>query len=270
MEMVIPVTLGRIFATRWASSSHASGWREHLIRSGTSDASRSLLTFFSGLIMTGALLLTGSRAGLLSFLGSMLVIAFLLVTRRVGGKGRWKPLASFVAVGFAVALWLNAGRVLKTFAILWVGTNDLSTQGRLHIWQDTLRLGRDYCWSGTGLNTFAWAFPRYKSLLLEQSLFVYTENDYLQAFAEGGLPLVAVLALALLRGGAQLRNGWSERQRPYERGMGLGLLGGLAAILIHSAGDFNLHITANAILFVLLLGLATRVLVFGCSREPSP
>ena len=77
--------------------------------------------------------------------------------------------------------------------------------------------------------------------------------------------MVTCLALALLWGGAQLLTRWSESERPFERGLGLGLLGGIAALLIHSAGDFNLHITANAMLFVVLLGLATRVLIIDCS-----
>ena len=80
--------------------------------------------------------------------------------------------------------------------------------------------------------------------------------------------MVTFLALALLWGGTQLLERCSESERPFERGLGLGFLGGIAALLIHSAGDFNLHITANVILFVLLLGLAARVLIIGCSREP--
>jgi len=43
-----------------------------------------------------------------------------------------------------------------------------------------------------------------------------------------------------------------------------------AFFLAHSAGDFNLHIMANVILFVLRLALANRVLIFGGSREPPP
>jgi O-antigen ligase len=196
----------------------------------------------------------------------MLVVSLLLSVRPFRRKRWWGLATLFVVLGFAFALWLNADKVLKTFAILWHRSDDLSAQARLLVWQDTLRLGRDYPWTGTGLNTFSWAFLLYQRPQRGQLFYTHAENDYLQAFAEGGLLLVTFLALALLWGGAQLLNRWSESERPFERGLGLGLLGGIAALLIHSAGDFNMHITANAMLFVLLLGLATRVLIIGCSR----
>ena len=41
-------------------------------------------------------------------------------------------------------------------------------------------------------------------------------------------------------------------------------------MLLHSASDFNLHIMANAMLFVILLALACRVLLFGCLRVAAP
>ncbi len=207
-----------------------------------------------------ALLLTGSRAGLFSFFCSMLFIAFLLSVRRLRSRRLWGMLASFVGLGLTYALWLNPDRVLQTFAILWLGTDDPSFHGRILVWQDTLRLGHDFRWSGTGLDTYIWAFPLYKQPLIGQAVYDYAHNDYLQAFAEGGLPLVTILALALLWGGTQLLNAWSQHDGSHPRGMGLGLLAGLVAMLVHSGYDFNLHILANAILFVLLSALASRVL----------
>ena len=268
MEMVIPLFLGHLFVTRQSWSSHASGWRDRLLRWGTPEATRSLLAFFGGLVIVAALLLSGSRAGLFSFFGSMLFVA-LLANRRGNSKRRWAILALFMGLGFAYALWLKADDVLKTFAILWLGTDDPSAGERLLVWKDTLHLGRDYLWGGTGLNTFSWAFPLYKSPLSRQVLYTHAENDYVQAFAEGGLPFIGLLALTLAWGGAQLLTGWMKNQRSYERGLGLGLLAGLVALLFHSVVDFNLHIMANAILFVILLALATRVLVFGCPQAPA-
>jgi len=264
LEMVIPLCLGRIVETRRNKSSGVTGWRDRLLQWRTPEANRALLVFFGGLIVVAALLLSGSRAGLFSFLGSMLFMA-LLSGRRRQSKRWWAPLALFVALGFAYAVWLKVDDVMKTFAILWVGTDDPSASWRLLVWKDTLRLGRAFLWTGTGLNTFSWAFPLYQSPLTGQGHFTHAENDYLQAFAEGGLPFIGFLALALIWGGAQLLTGWSDSQRSHARGLGLGLLAGLVALLLHSLADFNLHIMANAILFVLLLALATRVLVFGTS-----
>jgi len=268
MEMVIPLFLGYLFAKERDRYTGVSGWRDRLLRWGTPEASRLLLIYFGGLIMVAALLLTGSRAGLFSFLGSMLVVSLLLSVRRFRRKRWWGILALFVALGFAYALWLNSEKVLQTFAILRLGTDDSAAHFRLLVWQDTLRLGREYPWTGTGLNTFSWACPPYQRPMWGQRHYTHAENDYLQAFAEGGLPFIALLALTLVWGGAQLLSGWSRSQGSHERGLGLGLLGGLVALLLHSVSDFNLHIMANAMLFVLLLALATRLLIFGCAEPP--
>jgi len=268
MEMVIPLSLGYLFAKERDRYTGASGWRDRLLRWGTPEASRLLLIYFGGLIMVAALLLTGSRAGLFSFLGSMLVVSLLLSIRRFRRKRWWGILALFVALGFAYALWLYAEKVLQTFASIRLGTDNPAAHFRLLVWQDTLRLGREYPWTGTGFNTFSWAFPLYKRPMWGNLHYTHTENDYLQAFAEGGLPFIALLVLTLVWGGAQLLSGWSRSQGSHARGLGLGLLGGLVALLLHSVSDFNLHIMANAILFVLLLALACRVLIFGCAEPP--
>ena len=155
MEMVIPLSLGYLFAKERDRYTAASGWRDRLLRWGTPEASRALLIFFGGLIMVAALLFTGSRAGLFSFLGSMLVMALLLFTRRAGGKRRWGLLAAFVALGFAFALWLNAGKVMKTFAILWVGRG--ISRPRLGSSSDGIRCAS--AWTTLGPGPVSTPFP---------------------------------------------------------------------------------------------------------------
>lgn len=262
MEMVIPLTIGYIVANRRPISDGAEGWRSRLLQWGTPQASRSLLAFFGGLIMFVALLLTGSRAGFLSFFCSILFMGFLLSARRMHSKWLWGMLIALVVLGLAWGMWLSPDKVLRIFATLWRGTDDPSLQGRILVWQDTLRMGHDFLWIGTGLDTYIWVYPLYKQPLVGQVVYDYAHNDYLQAYAEGGLPLVAVFVVALLWGGTQLLNGWSQHERPHARGLGLGLLAGVVAMLVHSIYDFNLHILANTILFVLLLALASRILLF--------
>lgn len=260
MEMVIPLTIGYIAANRRSTTDSTEGWRRRLVHWGSAQASRLLLAFFAGIIMTVALLLTGSKAGLFSFFCSMLFIGLLLSAGRWQGRRVWGMLASFVALGLTYALWLNPDRVIQTFAVLWRLTGDL--RERILVWQDTLRLGHDFHWTGTGLDTYVWAFPLYKRPAVGQYVWEYAHNDYLQAYAEGGLALIAIFALAMLGGGTQLLGRWSASEEKWRRGLGLGLLAGLVAMLVHSVYDFNLHIMANAILFVLLLGLAAQVLPY--------
>jgi hypothetical protein len=46
-----------------------------------------------------------------------------------------------------------------------------------------------------------------------------------------------------------------ETESRFRAGVTLGALGGIVAILIHSIWDFNIQITANGILFSVLVGL---------------
>jgi hypothetical protein len=60
---------------------------------------------------------------------------------------------------------------------------------------------------------------------------------------------------------------WTRRRDYFVKGVTLGCLAGIASILIHSLTDFNLHITANAVLFVTLYALAARSVVLSSVRD---
>ena len=79
-------------------------------------------------------------------------------------------------------------------------------------------------------------------------------NDYLHFISEVGLILVAIIIWMII---ALYRKGFRNLQNPSRlvRGITLGSLSGITAILVHSAADFNLHIPANAILFTILAAL---------------
>jgi hypothetical protein len=57
---------------------------------------------------------------------------------------------------------------------------------------------------------------------------------------------------------ALYRKGFKKLKNPSRlvRGSTLGAVAGITAILVHSFGDFNLNIPANAILFTVLAALA--------------
>ena len=61
---------------------------------------------------------------------------------------------------------------------------------------------------------------------------------------------------------ALYRKGFKKLKNPSRlvRGITLGAMSGISAILFHSVADFNLHIPANALLFAILAALVVAPL----------
>jgi hypothetical protein len=96
---------------------------------------------------------------------------------------------------------------------------------------------------------------------------LFAHNDYLQFAAENGIVAGVCLAAAGIWLVVIVAARWRRRRYNFARGVGLGALLGIVAILIHGLTDFNLQITANAIYFVGLCALALNVT--GGARRPS-
>ncbi len=70
-----------------------------------------------------------------------------------------------------------------------------------------------------------------------------------------GLPLIAIIIWMIV---ALYKKGFRKFKNPSRlvRGTTIGAMAGITAILVHSFGDFNLNIPANALLFTVLAALA--------------
>ena len=87
------------------------------------------------------------------------------------------------------------------------------------------------------------------------NFYAHAHNDYLELVLEYGvLGLACPVGWSSCPSVAALRVLYRRRD-PLPRGMAFASLMGVMAILIHSTADFNLHIPANAALFVVLLAL---------------
>jgi len=131
---------------------------------------------------------------------------------------------------------------------------------RLAYAEDIKNLVKDYPWLGSGLGTFKNIYPRYQTIDRGGKILDHAHNDYLEFLSETG-----ILGLLFLMGGILLFliktiRKWYRRRNTYVVGMTLGGLTGLVAILLHSFGDFNLHIPANALLFFVILGLVNNTI----------
>jgi tetratricopeptide (TPR) repeat protein len=167
-------------------------------------------------------------------------------------------------LGFALSLLtliLAAGPTTRNAAATRLGTAIAAgddVRYRPAIWRDTIGMIADHPLFGIGLGAWPELFPHYQRPPWKPFFSREAENDYLQFAAETGLAgavlmlwLGVSIARAMRRGAAQ----FTDREWP----LFAGLVGGIAAMLIHTGFDFSLHTPSNALLFVMILGLGVRI-----------
>jgi O-antigen ligase len=249
-----------------------------LLVSGAIAVERRLLYVFAVVIMSVALIMTGSRGGILSLGAQVLFIAAIasVVRRKNKGesdesdaaKSRVRAALARVGIGFAIVVALLVGAASlggeESLARLFgtVNSND-PTSGRVQFWQGAWGVIKQYPLLGAGLGAFGVAYTRHDVLngatRLEQA-----HNDYLQILSDAG---IAGGALGLFFIFMLFRYGFSRfnSRDKFRRGVAAGALAGCFAVLVHSFFEFSLHMTSNALLFLVLAALAT---VNGRVEEP--
>lgn len=241
-----------------------------LLLGGSVRKERRLLLIIAGVLMAVAVVLTGSRGGLLSLLVTAVFVVFagwkqqdegetespgtLPQRLKIAGLG-----LAFTAILITAVLWLGGDASL----LRGVGVTDQAdiSSGRFHFWGIAARIFFDYPILGAGLDAFATVFPKYDTwngnFRIEQA-----HNDYLQILADAGIAgfaCAAAFVILLFRSGFSIIRG--ERD-PERRSIAAGALAGCFGILVHSFFDFPLRTPANAFFFLLLAVLATSGVKF--------
>lgn len=219
------------------------------------------------LLLSAGVVLSASRGGLIALGSALLFLALVAVPLlfRQGGGRRARILRSASVLGL--------GAVAIVTALLVVGSEGLVQNlaqtgseiegiqsaeerfSRREIWQATGRMVRDYPWFGVGLGAFPYVYPRYDPSAGTQRV-EQSHNDYLQVLADTGV-VGGVLALLLV--GLLFARGLSmaQTQDQRHRSVVLGALAGCFAMAVHSLVDFNLQVTVNAQMAIVLAALAT-------------
>lgn len=243
MELAIAVPLGLLF-------------------SGALENYKRPLYAFAAALMGVSLIMTNSRGGIISLAAELF---FLVLIAGPIAKKKEKPkrlravllraglAAGLVAILFGGTLAVGGADVFNRL----LGTVNASdpTTGRSHFWSVTLDVIKAHPIVGSGLGSFGVIYTRYDSrngfYRLEQA-----HNDYLQTLSDGGVVggLIGLSFLVIL-----FRKGFERRdtEDKFRRGIASGALAGCFAVLVHSAFDFTLHTTANALLFLVLAAMAT-------------
>jgi O-antigen ligase len=201
----------------------------------------------------GALFLSASRGGIVSFGAELSVLALVMIQRREMGKQLFAG-GAVLLVALLLVSWLGVGQIIKRLSS--VQLLEVSSGKRASMRRDTWRIFLDHPLVGTGLGTLQLVYPPYESLY-DGKIVNHTHNDYLEGLAEtgllGGLCCAWFLGVLLVPSVERLR----QFNNSFSGALQLSGFLACSGFLVHSLVDFNLHIPANALLFFLMAHLAT-------------
>ena len=223
-----------------------------------------ILWLIGVILMAVALILSGSRGGVLALGVELLTMMLIAVwAQRQGLQAEFNLAGNKLIAGGALAAvlllvaWIGYEPLSQRFSLLRQGTGEYSLVTRTEYWRGAWRMIQDHPVTGVGLGAFPTAYPAYGRSSVKNERLEHTHNDYLQLLTDAGLigGLIGVWFLVELLRLARRQVRQLKQMRTQERAL---ILGGYVAVLgigIHSFLDFNLQIAANALLFLLVLAM---------------
>jgi O-antigen ligase len=252
MVMVLPVILGySCTVMQDLPKPRTTDWRGWLHWAVSVEANRFVLVAVAVVVMGTALVLTGSRSGMVAFVIAVAVIAGFVLMRAKGLRFRVAAGVYFLALIVGAAAWAGLGGALDRFR-----QAPESLESRVGAWGDTIRIIEDFPFAGTGLGTYGRAMLVYQTGRREL-IYVQAHNDYLQLAAEGGalvvVPVAVVLAILVRRIRRRLGSPDDDSLSAWVR---VGAVAGLVGIGAQSLMEFSLQMPGNALMFSVLVALA--------------
>jgi len=199
-----------------------------------------------------ALLLTGSRGGIVSFVFEVGVLALIVYVAR-SKKSQIVPFAIVVLVALLAMGWLGANRVLDRFSSY--RADELTANRRITMLKGTWHVFLDHPLIGCGLGTLVTVYPRYEPYY-DGKIVDHAHNDYVEALAEtgiaGGICGLAFLLLWLREARMRL----VREQTFFSKAIHAAGVTACTGMAVHSFVDFNLHIPANGLVFLVVVALS--------------
>ena len=237
----------------------------------TGSGYRKLFYVSAIILLWAALVMSRSRGGVLAVTAEMIAAALIFLYSRKSRdtEKNWTRTARSVAI---TTITVAAILLIITTTMIWLGGDQLSTgvetatteitsnaddahEGarRRDIWRATLRMARSHPIAGAGLGGYWAEIPVYhdaSGVLTPQQ----AHNDYLELLASGGIIGAAIFVwftVALVQQCQKALQTFTGVQRVIAFGSIIGICG----VAVHSLIEFGLHITANALAFVILLAI---------------
>ena len=214
---------------------------------------QTLLMWFGLILMILGLLLSASRAGILS-----LLLSFSLLILLFRGQHREQRVSGVSVLIFGLALlwaaWIGMDAVISRFFTVSEGFEE-----RWLMWANTMGILKDFPLLGSGLGTFTEIFSRYRTLHIP-GLATHAENDFLQLASDAGLlgvgPLLVLFLYLFFKAASGIRSLSPDEPQRY---IGIGGLVGILALMFHSMMERNLQVPANAFLYTVIWAMVLRV-----------
>ena len=248
LEMALPISIAYALAM----------FSERFDRpSPTLNAVKACVALAVAAVLLVVLLYSQSKSGLVAALCGLFVMGALPMASLLRGWKRVGAVACLAGVVLLAFVFLTPDASIGGFSGAVSIESGRNLEGRLPIWGNTLHLIRAYPLFGSGLGTFETAFIKYQTAVIDRS-FEFAHNDYLQLIAELGV--VGFLILAGVMAGIFFKAiraaTGPDRQTRY---LGLGCVGAMTAILVHSITDFNMYHPANAMFLAWISGIAASL-----------
>jgi len=274
LEMIFPVSVGYLLARAgFFAMKRGGSFREKILWFSQERLQKAVVFGIVPILIGVGIFFSRSRSGVFLFFA----VIFLMVVALSGAAGEKKRGRSYFPGQNQKNRTVPVFRTVVlavVFAVILIGINPiverfsfaaLAHEVRPVYFRNTVEIIKDFPLAGTGLGTYLHAYPMYEKKYSGE-LLEHAHNDYLELLAEGGIVAGGLMIVVAFGALVWLFAKWARRNDHFVRGVGLGCLAGIATILIHSLTDFNLHITANAVLFVTLYALAMRVVGLDAKR----
>jgi len=217
------------------------------------------------IVPVSALVLSGSRAGIVGFAFGIAVLA-LLVRKRQELRGPRMTMVALVALAaLALIAWVGVQGTIERFMSLH--NHGVSTARRVSMFRGAAHIFLDHPVMGSGLGTLVSVYPRYETQY-DGRIVDHVHDDYIEALAETGLLGGLCGVTFLWRLYREARRNFQADQSHLSRALHAGAIAAASALLLHSFADFNLHIPSNALLFLVMAYLATSPPLPSESAEP--
>lgn len=264
LEMIFPLSIGYLLAKAdfFAIKSGLS-LKDKILWFSQERLQKTIILGLISVVMGLGIIFSRCRSGVFIFLITLFLMS--MVVSAAGSRKRRSSSPSHGS-GFSAKL-VRTVAITVTAAAMIIGLNPIISRftkesvtfdkGRAVFYKNSLELTNLFFLSGSGAGTFVHAYP-----LVEKEdspgLLTHAHNDYLETLAETGVLAGGAIILAAFAAVGIVFVRWSRRRDPFVRGIVLGTLAGIVALLIHGVFDFNLRIPANAVYFFVLCALALR------------